>query len=161
MKPQVYLETTIPSYLAARPSKNVMVLAKQMSTREWWDTRRHDFELFVSGYVLEECGRGDSVAAADRLNLLQDVNLLEPIPELDDLIDELVDFVPFPPDAESDAAHLASAVAGGMNYLLTWNCTHLANAVLFDRFATVCRDFGFEPPVICTPEQLMKEFDRG
>jgi hypothetical protein len=157
MKPRVYLETTIPSYLTAWPSPDVVMAGHQQTTREWWDTRRQDFELFVSQFVVDEAGLGDPDAARRRLESLAAVPLLDVSDEIYALANELVQGVPLPAKAAADSLHIAIATVHGMDYLLTWNCAHIANATLRGRIEMVCRDAGYEPPIICTPEELLKE----
>ena len=156
MKPKVYLETTIPSYLTARPSRDLVTAAHQQITREWWDTRRHAFDLFVSQMVIDEASAGDPDAAARRLEVLAPLSLLAPRAEGADLAQALIEQVPLPIGAAADALHIAIAVVNGMDYLLTWNCTHIANAVLRSQIETVCRSKGFEVPIICTPDELLE-----
>jgi predicted nucleic acid-binding protein len=157
MKPRVYLETTIPSYLTAWPSRDLVRAAHQQITREWWEKRREQFELFISQVVLRECPAGDPKAASERLEVLQDLPLLEQTEEATKLAQALLQKVPLPNRATVDALHIAVASVHGMDYLLTWNCTHIANAVLRDPIESVCRASGYEPPAICTPEELLSE----
>lgn len=157
MPAQVYVETTIVSYLTARPSRDIVRAAHQRVTREWWEQRRADFQVFVSQAVLEEAAGGDSVAAAERLEALRNIPLLEISETTAGLAERLIEDVPLPERAAVDALHIALAVTHGMQYLLTWNCRHIANAALRTRIEEVCRQAGFEPPVICTPEELMEE----
>lgn len=157
MKPRVYLETTIPSYLTAWLSPDLVMAGHQQTTREWWDTRREDFELFVSQFVIDEASAGDPDAARRRLEMMVNVPLLNPGANVHALADELMKRVPLPPKAAADALHIAIATINGMDYLLTWNCTHIANAALRPNIEAVCRENGYEPPVICTPEELLKE----
>ena len=157
MKPRVYLETTIPSYLTAWPSRDLVRAAHQQITRDWWDRRRAEFELHISQVVLRECQAGDATAAAERLKILQDLPLLEQTEEATRLAQALVDRVPLPERAAVDALHVAIAVVHGVDYLLTWNCTHIANATLRDPIESVCRENGYEPPAICTPDELLAE----
>ena len=157
MKPRVYLETTIPSYLTAWLSRDLVMAGHQQTTREWWDARREDFELFVSQFVIDEASAGDAEAAKRRLEMLADVPLLDPGANVHTLASELMKRVPLPPKAAADALHIAIATIHGMDYLLTWNCTHIANAALRSGIESVCRENGYEPPVICTPEELLKE----
>jgi hypothetical protein len=156
MKPKIYLETTIPSYLTARPSRDLVTAAHQQITREWWDTRRHAFDLFVSQMILDEASAGDPDAAAQRLAVLAPLPLLNPRAEGADLAQALIEQVPLPIGAAADALHIAIAVVNGMDYLLTWNCTHIANAALRSQIETVCRRAGFEVPIICTPDELLE-----
>jgi hypothetical protein len=157
MKPRVYLETTIPSYLTAWPSRDLVRAAHQQITRDWWDRRRAEFELYISQVVLRECQAGDAAAATERLKILQDLPLLEQTEEATRLAQALVDRVPLPERAAVDALHVAIAAVHGVDYLLTWNCTHIANATLRDPIESVCRENGYEPPAICTPDELLAE----
>jgi hypothetical protein len=157
MKLRVYLETTIPSYLTARASRDVVMAGHQLSTREWWDTRRQDFQLFVSQFVIDEASTGDPDAARRRLEALANVPLLDPGEDVFALADSIIKHVPLPAKAAADSLHIAIATVNGMDYLLTWNCTHIANVALRTRIERACRDFGYEPPGICTPEELLKE----
>jgi len=153
MKPRVYLETTIPSYLTAWLSRDLIRAAHQQITREWWQ-RREQYELYASQLVLRECQAGDPEAAKERIAVLAGLPLLEQTDAVEALAQQLLRGVPLPAPAASDALHIASAAAHGMDYLLTWNCTHIANAILRGQIEAVCRDAGFEPPTICTPEEL-------
>lgn len=153
MKSRVYIETTIPSYLTARPSRDLLQLANQQSTREWW-AGKDTFELFVSRLVLDECHAGDPTAAADRLAVLDGLPILARTAEVVELTEVLMRAVRLPPKAQADAGHIAIAALHGMDYLLTWNCRHIANAVLRPRIEAACLAVGYEPPVICTPDEL-------
>jgi predicted nucleic acid-binding protein len=130
MKAKIYIETTIPSYLAAWPSRDLVTSAHQQITHQWWRTRRQDFDLFVSQSVLDEVASGDQDAARRRLEIIQGLPLLDINNEVGELAQALLEFVQLPPKAAPDALHIAVAVVNGMDYLLTWNCTHLANAAL-------------------------------
>ena len=157
MKPRIYLETTIPSYLTAWPNRDLVLAAHQQITREWWRQRRDAFELFVSQVVVRECQAGDPDAAAQRLEVLRDLPLLEQTGEATALAQALLKQVPLPERAAIDALHIAIATVHGIDYLLTWNCTHIANVVLRSQIESVCRAGGYEPPAICTPEELLSE----
>ena len=153
MSPTVYIETTIPSYLTARPSRDLIRAAHQQVTREWWD-RRAAFTLCSSRLVVEECREGDPGAAALRLAALAGVPLVELTAGAAVLADALVRGVPLPERATADALHVAAAALHRVRYLLTWNCAHLANVALRPQIEAVCRAAGYEPPLICTPEEL-------
>ena len=157
MKPRVYVETSIISYLAARPSRDLVTAARQRLTHEFWTRKAADFDLWVSEAVVNECRGGDPDAAARRLELLRDLPLLGVAEGAVELAEDLVSRVPLPEKAAADALHIAIAVTNGMDYLLTWNCTHIANAVLRNRIEAVCREHGHEPLVICTPDGLLAE----
>lgn len=156
MKSRVYLETTIPSYLRAWPSRDIVRAAEQEITRTWWG-RRDAFELFVSELVLDEVGSGDAKAAAERLEVLAGIQALGMTPEAEALGAELVRQAALPKKAAIDALHIALAAVHGMNYLLTWNCKHIANATMRGKIEEVCRAASFEPPIICTPMELLEE----
>ncbi|NBV22144.1 MAG: PIN domain-containing protein [Proteobacteria bacterium] len=155
-KPTVYLETTVISLLTARPTRDVVQMALQQLTLEWWETRRHDFELYVSDFVLQEAARGDQDAARRRLELAVKFKELPFTGEIEVLAARLLEETRLPAKSKQDALHLASAAVHGVDYLLTWNCTHIANAVIIPDVRTVCRLAGFECPQICTPQELMK-----
>ncbi len=154
MKPTVYVETTVPSYLTARPSRDVVRAGEQQATRDWWD-RRTEYELRVSSLVLLECGAGDAEAAALRLAAIEGLPVLAQSFEADMLAEALLREVPLPAKAAADALHIAVAAVHGIAYLLTWNCTHIANATLRPRIEWVCRQSGYESPVICSPRELV------
>ena len=154
MKPKLYVETSIVSYLIARPSGNLITAARQHLTRQWWERERDDYDLFISAFVAAEAAGGDPEAAQLRLSALAGIPEVELPSEAKALAHELVEPGPLPVKAAIDAFHIAASVAGGADYLLTWNFKHLANAALRKRIEAVCRSRGYEPPVICTPEEL-------
>ncbi len=156
MKLKVYIETTIPSYLTARPSRDLIKAAQQQITREWWQTRDR-FDLLISQLVIEESSGGDPQAAKERLGAMVGVPSLRTSEEATALAGRLVAGVPLPDKATADALHIAISVVGGVDYLLTWNCKHIANAATRYGIEAVCRTGGYEPPVICTPIELMEE----
>lgn len=157
MEPRVYIETSIISYLAAWPSRDLVTAAHQQITHSWWRERRAEFELVVSELVLGEAAAGDPDAAARRMSLLKDLPLLEINEAVGSLAEALVSEVPLARTARADAVHIAAATCHGAAYLLTWNCTHIANAELRPRIEEVCRQRGYAPPVLCTPDELMGE----
>jgi hypothetical protein len=150
----VYIETTIVSYLVSHPSQNVIVAAHQQLTREWWQRRRSLFACFISDVVIDEAGDGEAQQAALRLKALKGIPKLAATAEGEHLAAAfLVDVLPI--KAAGDAAHLAIATVGKVKYLLTWNCSHLANAQLLDRLEPIAATAGFKLPRVCTPEELM------
>jgi hypothetical protein len=158
MKPSVYLETTIIGYLAMRPSQQLITAANQLVTRDWWDRKRTDFNLFISQAVIDECSAGDPIAAQERLAFLDGIPLLASTPAVNKLAQSLVAPGPIPPKAKVDAAHLAFAAMNGMDYLLTWNCRHIANPSMRKQIVASCHAFGIELPTLCTPQQLIAEY---
>jgi hypothetical protein len=155
MKSKVYLETTVISYLTALPSRDIVQAAHQQITREWWGSRDR-FELFVSEAVLQEAARGNAEAAARRLAALEGLPVLAVGAEVSELAERFVQVSAIPAKAAIDAVHIAVAVVSGMDYLLTWNCTHIANAAIRAKIEHTCRSAGLQPPIICTPEELME-----
>jgi len=156
MRPKAYVETTVVSYLTALPSRDLVLAAHQQITRDWWSTR-DTFEMFVSQFVLDEASAGDATAADSRVAVLRDLVLLDLTPDATLLAAELVRGGGVPEKAKIDALHIAVASVHGMDYLVTWNCTHIANATMRGRIEAICRRAGFDPPVICTPLELVKE----
>lgn len=161
MKQRVYVETSIVSYLVSRPSSDVRVAACQLITREWWEGRSARFDLYISEFVLAEASLGDAAAARLRLEAAASIPQLEATEAVRQLGAALMTEGPVPASAEIDAYHIAVAAANGMDYLLTWNCTHIANATIRGRIEDVCRSNGYEPPTICTPQELMEDYSHG
>ena len=149
----VYVETTIVSYLTARPSRDVVLAAHQRLTRDWWKGRTA-YELWVSQLVLDEAAAGDQVVRARRLRALRGIPVLSLTDAATRLARALVRQGALPKRATVDAFHIGIAAAHEVNYLLTWNCKHLANAAMRGTIEIVCRSEGLMPPIICTPEEL-------
>ena len=155
MKQSVYIETTVVSYLTARPSRDVVMAGHQEVTRAWWETRLERFRPVISEFVLREAEAGDPEAAKKRLTALKKLPLLEVTEEVEALANELTVRGPIPKKKVIDAFHIAAATVHLTDYLLTWNCTHIGNAELRSRIRMVADDRGYRLPVICTPEELM------
>jgi hypothetical protein len=151
----VYLETSIISYLAAHPSRDLVTAARQELTREWWKRRRASFALYVSEAVLAEARAGDREAAARRAAILVDLPLLDITAEVTQLAQAVAHGLRLPRRARADAVHIAVAAGHGMEFLLTWNSTHIANAERRPIVERVCRDNGYMAPILCTPDELM------
>ena len=158
MSKRVYLETTIASYLTARPSRDLIRAAHQQMTRQWWETRRTDFELFVSQSVVDEAAAGDAEAAERRQRLLAPVPRLAINDEAVALAKELIRQHALPEEAVEDALHIALAAVHGMDFLLTWNCSHIANAERMAAIRSTIASAGYECPWICTPEEMLGEW---
>ena len=155
MKPKLYLETTIPSFLTARPSRDVVIAGQQQATRDWWNDRRQRYELYVSALVLDEASQGDAAMAAAHLEALKSFQVLTYSAEAEELTRALLTSRLIPAKAAADAAHVAVASAHGMDFLLTWNCRHIANAAIVEKLRAICIREGHAAPVICTPHELM------
>ena len=157
MPSTVYLETSIISYLTGRANRNVVITAHQQLTRRWWDTQRQQFELFVSPLVLQEAAAGNPTMAQRRLEMMRGLQVLAVTPEATTVAEQLVQSGPLPKKAEVDALHIGIAAVHGMEYVLTWNCKHIANARMRSQIEAICRDLRYEPPIMCTPEELLED----
>lgn len=153
---KVYVETSVVSYLVALGSRDLVLAAHQEVTRNWWATRG-TFDIYISQFVLDEASAGNPEAAARRMHILREFPLLDVTEESVALAARLVTDGGLPIKARVDALHVAVSTVHGMDYLLSWNCTHIANATLRGKIESICRSAGFEPPVICTPLELVKE----
>ena len=156
MKPSVYIETSVVSYLTGRPSRDVILAGRQALTVEWWDTRRDRFDLYVSALVVTEAEEGDPEAVRRRLAAMEGIPAATISDKAKALARELVDGGPIPEQYPEDALHIAICALSGIDYLLTWNCTHLANASLRRQVERVLDQAGYRCPMICTPEELME-----
>ncbi|MGL5872267.1 MAG: type II toxin-antitoxin system VapC family toxin [Xenococcaceae cyanobacterium] len=155
MSETVYIETSIIGYLTVRPSNNLILMANSEATREWWEDRRTYFTLYISQIVLDEVARGDTEIAAKRLEILNDFPLLAIDKSVQNLASQFLSESNLPPKAADDALHIAVATVYGLDYLLTWNCKHIANAQIQKKLAQISFDAGYELPTICTPYELM------
>jgi len=159
MKPSVYIETTIPSYYVAHESRNIIQLARQQLTKEWWDTRRDNYALFTSQVVLEEISDGDERMARDRILLIEALPLLDVDESVEELAQELLDRRIIPVKATRDALHIAVSAVQKMDYLLTWNCKHIANPHIQNSIRACFSAHAVDIPVICTPEEFIGDED--
>ena len=157
MDKRLYIETSVISYLVARPSRNLLTAAWQQVTREWWDKRRLRFELFTSELVSVEASHGDADAARRRNEKLIGIPDLAVTDSAVALAKKLVGTGALPREAMDDAMHLSVAAVHGIDYLLTWNCRHLDNAEMKPLMRNVCAIAGYHCPEICTPQELMGE----
>ncbi len=151
----VYIETSILGYLTARPSRDIVVAANIEVTKEWWNTRRGDFQLYSSQAVVKETSQGDVVIASQRLEIPANLSLLDLNQAVLDLAEQFLERSNLPAKADIDAVHIAAATVHGMDYLLTWNCKHIANAQIQGKLAEISLDFGYELPILCTPYELL------
>ncbi len=153
----VYIETSISSYLTAKPSRDVRATAWQQLTAQWWEQEKPKYELFTSELVLAEAGAGDPAAANRRLDSLRDIRELTVSDEVKTLASRLVADGGIPVHAEADALHVAIAAVHAVDYLLTWNCRHINNAATKPIIRSICAVAGFACPEICTPLELLTE----
>lgn len=155
----IYLETTIVGHLVGRIRRDPLIAARRQVTRDWSRDEASKYTVLISQLVLDECSEGAPDAAAERLEVVKNLDLLDVSDEVDALAAALIAGNAVPASEPRDAFHIAISAVNGINYLLTWNFKHLANASLRERIEQVCREAGFDPPVICTPEELMGNDD--
>ena len=156
-KKKVYVETSVVSNLTARRSYNLIDAARQAATQTWWDDAETSYELFSSVLVEREAQRGDADAAARRMEAVARLEKLPIIPEAENLAEKLLESTAVPRTSYEDAVHIAIAAVNRMDFLVTWNCRHIANGETMPKIYETCKVNGFACPLICTLEQLMKE----
>jgi len=156
MKAKVYIETTVISYLTARSSRDIVVAGHQQITRDWWEDCSEQFDIVASQLVLQEASIGDCKLVQERLKVLEKMTLLETSEDALVLSENLLDSGALPKKASGDALHIAIAVTNEIDYLVTWNCKHLANATIRTRIEEICRLSNYKPTIICTPEELLE-----
>ncbi|NQU40862.1 MAG: type II toxin-antitoxin system VapC family toxin [Lentisphaerae bacterium] len=156
MKEKVYIETSVISYLCSRPSRDLVVAANQEVTREWWNGARSHYDCFVSELLLEEAGEGDPEAAAKRLGLANELAILPVNDRVKEVAREILSRTGFPEGVADDITHIAITAVYGIDYLLTWNCAHIANPHWLPRLVTALSELGYEAPVMCTPQALLE-----
>lgn len=151
----VYVETSIISYLRQKPGTQVVLAARQLLTHQWWNDERSHYQLVASQFVIDEASAGDPTLAAERLQLLAGIPLLPLDPVIADIADEIMSRAILPEKARTDALHIATVAHHRIQYLLTWNCRHIANARILPRIHDVLIDLLIPVPVICTPEEMV------
>ena len=161
MKPTLYLETSIVSYYTGRPSRDLIIAGRQQVTRDWWENERMKYSLYVSALVLLESQRGEPAAVKKREQALKGIPLVGTAEATAELAESLVKKGPIPREYPDDALHIALASTNGMDYLLTWNFRHINNATMKSDVAKIVTLFGYECPVICTPEELLENYDEN
>lgn len=152
----VYIESSVISYYTARRSRDIIIAAHQEITLEWWEKALPSFEPFVSQIVYDEVSRGDPKSAQKRLEAIQKINVLEITPDAAELAKLYYRALNIPEKAINDAFHLALAVYHGMDYMVTWNCTHIAAGRVISIVQNINDECGYQTPIICTPEELME-----
>ena len=157
IKPRVYIEPTVVSYLAARPSDNPILASRQKASRQLWRDYADRFEFVISQVVLAEIQRGDATAAQQRLEIISALTILENSPEIDMLVQKLLDSAAVPRNSRPDAQHIAVATVHGVEYLVSWNHKHIVNENKREHINRVCREAGFQPITLCTPIELMED----
>lgn len=151
----VYVETSIISYLRQKPSTQVVLAARQLLTHQWWNDERTNYQLVSSQFVIDEASAGNPTLAAERLQLLAGIPLLLLDPAIADIAAEIMSRAILPEKACTDALHIAAVAHHRIQYLLTWNCRHIANARILPRIHNVLNDLSLPVPVVCTPEEMV------
>ncbi len=154
MNPIVYIESSVISYLVSRPSRDVVIASRQAISHDWWENHRQQFELRVLVLVEEEISRGDSLAAQDRLALIEGIPSLAISDKVVKLAELFLTQSAVPKGSEEDALHIGIASAQGVDYLLTWNFKHINNATMKSEITNVVESCGFVCPQLCSPEEL-------
>ena len=154
-KPTLYLETSVPSYYTARRSTDMVVLTHQHLTREWWENRIDSYAVYVSEIVYDEIRRGDSEAARRRVESIESFPMLDVTGQAESLAMHYIRELPLPESALADALHLAVASINGLDYLVTWNCRHIARGSVKKKLPQLNDAQGLRSPTICTPEELL------
>ena len=157
MRPRVYVESTVISYLAARPSKDPIIESHQLISRKWWNSRRGRFDLIISEQVLLEIEAGDPDAAQRRMDLIRDIPIVRLTDDVEAVAMRLVRAGAVPASSIEDATHIAAAAVHGAEFLLTWNCRHIANAAVRTLIERTCWECGYAACIICTSEELMAD----
>jgi hypothetical protein len=157
MTESVYIESSVISYLTAHPSRDIVITARQAITINWWLNHKAEFELFISALVIQEISKGDSKAAQQRLDAVENIPLLETSDEALLLAEDLIAKGAVPVNSEEDALHIGIAASAGIDYLLTWNFKHINNAQTKAKIVSVVESHGFECPILCSPEELGAE----
>jgi hypothetical protein len=156
MKPKVYIETSVVSYLTARLSNNLIVAGHQQITQEWWEKVLPQVECIISLFVIEEVSRGDVSAASKRLEAIKDFSVLSLNDDVKELANKYLKGIELPDKAKIDAFHLAFAAWYKVDYLVSWNCTHIASARVRKLLEKLNNQLNIQTPIICTPEELME-----
>jgi len=151
----VYIETSIISHATAWPSKIPAIAVLQDQARRWLEFEAPKYRLVTSQFVIDEASQGDPDAAKRRLEVLENVGLLLPDPEIETIADKIVSGCLMPSKARLDALHVASAVVAGVEYLLTQNCRHIANAHELPRLYRLLDDLKLARILICTPAEFL------
>ncbi|MBS3907146.1 MAG: type II toxin-antitoxin system VapC family toxin [Syntrophaceae bacterium] len=146
MKQSIYLETTIVSYYTSKPSRDIIVLAHQEITRQWWPMAIKRYDVYISEVVIEEAGFGDMESAKRRLEALKDFPHLELNDKVEEMAQIYMERLEIPEKSFRDAAHLAIASIHHIDYLVTWNCTHLANGEVIRKLMKINESFGVHTP---------------
>lgn len=154
MKQKVYIETSVISYLTALPSRDIVIAGHQQTTYEWWNNSKPNFDSYISQFVIYEISAGDKLASLRRLDVIRDLKELQVNHEIEKLGNIYLKSFNIPEKSKLDAFHLAVAVWYNIDYLLSWNCKHIANAVVNRKLIEINNKMGLNSPILCTPLEL-------
>jgi hypothetical protein len=157
----VYLDTSVPSYLTARPTREPRAWRKQRVSCLWWHAYRGRFKIYVSDYVIAEAVRGNSEAAQRRIDVISEIESLNATAQTDELATSILLETGLPEHVRPDAQHVSVAAEHGVELLLTWNCRHLANPEMIPKVWRACQRAGLKGPEICTPENAIRRHVYG
>jgi predicted nucleic acid-binding protein len=155
-KQKVYIETSVISYLTAKPSRDIVIAGHQKTTYDWWHKSKNKFDCFISDFVTQEASQGDKNAASLRLNMIKDLYILVVNEEIVQIAENYFKLLKIPDKAKLDTYHLAFAVWYNIDYLITWNCKHIANAINIKKINSFNLINNLWMPVFCTPHELME-----
>jgi hypothetical protein len=155
MNKSVYIESSVISYLTARPSRDLVVSAYQQITREWWQFELTKYQCFVSDFVVDGVSRGDPYAAAERIKVIKEFKKIGLNETVLGLVKEYNISLDIPAKAQLDLFHLAISVGNGMDFVLSWNFKHIANAFIREKLYEINGKLNLRTPIICTPEELV------
>jgi len=156
-KQTVYIESSVVSYLTANPSRDIVIAGHQQTTYDWWHLWRNKFDCFISDLVYDEISLGDSSAAQKRIEAIENFKYLEFNLEIENLGYEYFRLLNIPQKSRLDALHLAVGVWHKIDFILSWNCKHIANAIVSKKLREFNNKMGFHTPILCTPEELTEE----
>jgi predicted P-loop ATPase/GTPase len=154
-KKSVYVETTIPSLVTARPSRDSVKLLRQIITQDFWENERHKYDLYISRYVLSECKKGNAEAAKRRIDLIENIRLLPVTKETEKLAEEYFEYLNIPQKAKTDCFHLAVCVENEVDFLISWNLTHLGRPT-YKKIVSFNENRKLWLPELLTPDVFME-----
>ena len=159
MREKVYIETSIISYLINKTNRDIIITAKQELTKEWWYEHKSDYDLFISDLVTEEISKGDSIYAEQRQKIIENIPILKVTEKALLIANSIISKKILPVKAADDILHISLAIANNIDYLLTWNCKHIANAHIIKTLETIAKSHKYNVPVLCTPIEILGGFN--
>jgi len=157
MKESVYIESSVISYYTSKPNRDIIIAGRQEITREKWSKILDNFESYISALVLQEIEQGDSDAAQKRIKAISGLPVLSISEKAEELALILIKKGPIPDKNPEDALHISVSAVNGIEYLLTWNFSHINNAQMKSKILKIIEDCGYQCPIICSPEELLGE----